>query len=208
MAEIREAQIGITNKDEIISRKIIKPENCVMAFGIPITKEDFLKDLKNPYKDFARRFKGGWTQYYHQIVSNSDTILPEIRKYGAEIQTIASDRFRNIFKENKYDIIILFSHWQKDTIELYDKAVGITEIVQLIPYEFNGIIDLCVCHPEKLTIALRKERPNCLIRYAQNKATPFIWLYFYLFLFKQLQAKDVNYLEALELTIQKFLNKK
>ena len=40
----------------VISEKIIKPEQCVLSFGMPTTKQDFFTDLKSPNKDFAKRF--------------------------------------------------------------------------------------------------------------------------------------------------------
>ena len=116
------------------------------------------------------------------------------------------NKFSKVVKKNKYDIVILFSHWREDTIEFFDGLVGIPDIVKAIPYEFEGLIDLCVCHPEKLTFALRSERPKCLIRYTQKKATPYIWLYFYLMVFKRLKEENITYLQALELTINDFLN--
>ena len=192
-----------------ISVKTVKPENCAMVFGIPTTKAQFFDNFRNSEKDFVRHFKGGWAQYYNQIVSNSDRILPVLSEFGVTvIQKIDPESFSKLFRESIYDVIILFSHWHNDTIELSDHLYNISNIVDAIPYEFNGILDLCVCHPENLTILLRRDRPNCLTRYTQQKATPYIWLHFYLVLFKNLMERELTYLQALEITIDAFLHNK
>jgi hypothetical protein len=63
-----------------ISKKIIKPENCVLAFGIPTTKEAFSKDQTHDNKDFAKRFIGVLARYDYEIVSNIKKIDPTVSK--------------------------------------------------------------------------------------------------------------------------------
>jgi hypothetical protein len=191
-----------------ISKKIIKPENCVLAFGIPTSKEVFFNAQNHPNKDFAKKFKGIWAKYDLEIVSNIQKIDPILSELGATVvHNLTLDDFGNLFHNQKYDVIILFSHWKANAIEFHDGLAEIPAIINRIPTDFSGIIDLSVCHPEQLTIDLRKERPNCLVRFTNQDATPYLWLSFYRALLHHLKQHERTYLEALEEVIAAFLGK-
>lgn len=189
-----------------ISRKTITPHNCVLAFGIPTSKKEFFDDLTDPEAGFSKRFKGGWSQYDRQIIKATERILPVLSKWGVSIVSDMSLKgFADLFTCGRYDVVILFSHWENECIEFSDGLKNTSDIVARIPHEFCGLIDLCVCHPENMTFLLRRDRPNCLTKYVDRKATPSIWLHFYLVLFKRLHEQALTYLQALELTVEDFL---
>jgi hypothetical protein len=192
-------------KGQEISKKIIKPENCIIVFGIPTSKEKFRQHQLSKNSDFAKRFTN-WSQYHYQFVSNIERLSPIITELGVSIIYDLKFRdFETLFNKNKIDVIVLFSHWNSNSIEFDDGLADIQSIVNKIPLDFYGILDLCVCHPEELTKMLRKFRPNCLVKYTHKKATPFLWIYFYMVLLKYLKDYDVTYLEALEKIINEFL---
>lgn len=138
-----------------------------------------------------------------------DRVIPIITALGARIiHELTLSEFGNLFANKNIDVVILFSHWNENTVEFYDGLYEVSVIVQKVPPEFGGIIDLCVCHPERLAIELRQERPRCLTRYANNIATPSFWLYFYLALFRFLSDCNLTYLSALEKTVDSFLTNK
>lgn len=189
-----------------IVEKIIKPANCALGFGIPTLKPDFHSDLNKENKDFAKHYGGKWRKYYHQFISILHEVEPILLNMGITIEynmTLAD--YRELLRQK--EVVILFSHWHKDKVEFHDGLKDISEIVQTIPISFDGIIDLCICHPTQLSFLIRKKRPNCLVRYIPNKATPAFWLHFYLVLFKHLQKTDNTYLTALEEVIAAFLIK-
>lgn len=176
-----------------------------MAFGIPISKERFRQHQLSEKADFAKRFIN-WSQYHYQFVSNIERISPIISQLGVSvIQDLTLKDFESLFNKKKINVIILFSHWNTNSIEFDDGLADLQSIVNKIPLDFYGILDLCVCHPEKLTKMLRKFRPNCLVKYTHKKATPFLWVYFYMVLFKYLKDHNVTYLTALEKVIKEFL---
>lgn len=184
--------------------KPIKPHNCIMGFGIPTSKEVFFSDQNNADKDFAKMFNGLWSKYYHQFIKELNLIEPKLLEIGLKIKhNVTIQDYQQMFDNN--DVVVLFSHWKKDNIEFADGLKNIKEIVDRIPDDFCGIIDLCVCHPDNLAILIREKKPNCLVRYIPRKATPFFWLHFYLILFNYLQEKDISYLTALEDVIIEFL---
>lgn len=190
-----------------IGRKIIKPINCVLAFGIPTSREGFVEWEGRPEKDFVQGFLGGWPQYDHLVVSIFNSIEPVLREWKVTvIQDLTVAGLGSLFR-NRFDVIILFSHWKGDAVELFDGFVDPCGFLKQVPEEFSGLIDLCVCHPCALTLALRRYRNKCLVKDITTKATPGFWLYFYLALFKLLKDEDLTYLAALERVVDMFIKK-
>ncbi|MDX2044364.1 MAG: hypothetical protein SF097_24355 [Acidobacteriota bacterium] len=183
-----------------ISERIIRPEQCVFAFGIPLTKEAFLKDLGHPNKNFARKFHGVWEKYFEEIVSHFEMVRPRLIELGVALcPELTFEKFGHLLREG-FDVIILFSHWEEDAIEFFDGFVDYRKIVETIPESFDGVLDLTVCHPERLVVALRGERTRCLIRSIREKKKliPHYWLYFFLALFTHLKFCNLTYLQAVE----------
>lgn len=192
-----------------IARRIVKPENCVLAFGIPVTKETFLADQQQKDNDFARLFNGIWQRYFFEIVRYVQKAAPIFTQLGLHIQyDLTLPQFGELCRDSKFDVIILFSHWLDNAVEFADGLAETESIITQIPPGFSNFLDLCVCHPESLIIALREHRPNCLTRYIDKPATPKVWLYFYLELFNYLKQQEVTYLQALEGTLARILKYK
>ena len=193
----------------LISSRIIKPENCVMAFGIPTTKEAFMADQYRNDKGFAKRFNGVWERYDNEFMRYLRRCEPIYRELKVHLNYHTTlQAFGVLFRDKKYDAIILFSHWEKARIEFFNGFAGISEVMKQIPSGFDRFLDLCVCHPERLTIELRKNRQACLVKYINEKTTPFIWLYFYLELFHYLKENESTYLNALDKIIEKIFTSK
>jgi len=189
-----------------ISKKIIKPDDCSFAFGIPTTEEEFYKDFVNLKKDFVNEYST-WSEYYAKIVSVIEKVEADFRSWGVNIiRHLTLSDFEKLFINNR-DIIILFSHWKNpDKVEFYDDIYGVSTIIQKIPLDFSGILDLCVCHPTTLVKRIVQERPNCLTKYIDIEAMPSHWLFFYGALFKLLFDHSITYLEGLKETAHLFLD--
>lgn len=181
-----------------------KPQNCVLAFGIPTSKENFHNDLKRTDKEFAKMFEAGWARYNIEIIQVLEGLKKEYNKVGLNIvYDLTLSNFRKLFLN--YDVVILFSHWKENEIEFSDGFVNTTEILNHIPNDFNGIVDLCVCSPKELAMGIRKTKMNCVVKYTNGKAIPSFWLHFYSVLFNYLKNNDVYYLDGLEYINGKFL---
>jgi hypothetical protein len=83
--------------------------------------------------------------------------------------------------------------------------VRTSDVIAAVPDRFNGILDLCVCHPKELAKTLERLRPRCLVRSSNREATPVFWLYFYDVLTTILQTRRTTYTAALEETFRRFL---
>jgi hypothetical protein len=107
-------------------------------------------------------------------------------------------KFGDLFNSEATDVVILFAHWDTDSIEFFDGPTNVASIVEKVPRTYMGILDLCVCRQDQLPIALRRERPDCVIGFTNKGATPYLWLYFYVLVFKYLNEYDMTYFEAFE----------
>lgn len=190
-----------------ISRRIVKPVNCLLAFGIPGSRESFMMALENPAnRDFVVNCCPVWEKYNYEIVSEIDFIEPVIKTLGVRvIHDLRLEDFGQLFKQESVDVIVLFCHWKDEAVEFADGLADVATVVDQIPPGYSGLLDLCVCHPRSLAVAVRNSRPACLTKFTDKIATPEYWLYFYWALFKMLDDADLTYLSALEATVDTFL---
>jgi len=156
----------------------VKPNDCVLAFGIPTNKAQFLEDIENPAKDFADLFDGSWHRYNHQVIKPFNSVIPKLKKWGVEIlPSISLAQFGQVLTKNEKKSFTLFSHWAENQVEFSDGLIPIEDIIDHIPKSFKGVLDLCICHPNALVLKIKEERPNCQVRFISNKeATPLFWL--------------------------------
>ncbi len=162
---------------------IVTPHDCVLAFGIPTCQGGFEQRLKYGTSDYARRYsnkdgRGIWYEYYVSFVQVLNELEPGLRDIGVTVaHNVTSEEFSKLFK--KYRVIILFSHWKNEdkdfplgAVELDEGLVDIDTIVDAVPQDYDGFLDLCVCHPENLPSALLTERPKCSVKYLHHAAKP------------------------------------
>jgi hypothetical protein len=189
-----------------------------MAFGIPTCEEEFL-DAKE--STIGRDFVIGQNshQYDVQFLSYLRKIEPKFIKLKVKtVHKLTLEDFGRLFQDSSNKVVILFTHWKDNTVEFFDGMATLDEIIKVIPNNFDGIVDLCVCHPENLAIKIRNHLPpTSLIRYTEVENTPYKWLYFYWAVFTILDESDLDesddsgsgdsgcsYLEALEKAVEAF----
>lgn len=169
---------------------------CI-AFGIPTTREEFFRSMSAPESAYAKRWLGGWVQYRAQFVSDLDTVAPDLLRAGvALVRGLQLGQLSALF--SKHRVVVLFSHWTGDAVEFFDGMAGAERIVPEIPPDYQGVFDLCVCHPNALVERLLARRPPYFVKYVRHEAAPHYWLYFYRDMFSYMEAKSTDYLEAFE----------
>ena len=197
--------------EQVISKQVIKPSNCVFAFGIPTTKDDFYHDYWNSSngKDFISGSQITWNKYNYEIVSFIEDFEKTVKAIGLNIKhQLTLQEFGSLFLLTDIYAIVLFSHWKDDQVEFFDGLKSIDSILEVIPNNYYGVIDLSVCHPVNLALAIRKEKGiDNIIRYSLKASTPAYWLSFYKGFFRLLYEEDLNYLTAFETTINFFIEK-
>jgi len=190
-----------------------KLRQCILGFGIPTSKAAFFTDQERDDKDYARNFSGVWHRYYHTVIRAVQRVEPYLLSSGVRvIHDLGLKDFGNLLRYQEVRVLILFSHWRKykggqdieDEVEFSDGLASISKVIEEIPRNYAGIIDLCVCHPAQLADRLRRERPMVVVKSVPGKATPYIWLYYYLAVFKQMHIENVTYMKAFEEVFKAF----
>jgi hypothetical protein len=181
----------------------VVPRDCVLLFGIATTKAEFFEDQGRSDRDFSRRFESMWLRYEREFVGVLRNVAPRLRSFAVAIKYAArlSD-FEAAF--DTFQVVTLFSHWDEDSVEFADGMKDWPLVLDAVPREFAGIVDLCVCHPGQLAAALRRERREALVRYTDTTATPAFWLYFYVALYSELKRNGGDYIQALESVLKAF----
>src|SRR5260370_35376770 len=91
-----------------VSRRIVKPPNCVLALGIPTTREGFRMAQQSDRADFAKRFLGGWAQYYAQFLVDLEAVEPILRKWGVTVVHQATlVAFASVLAQPLHAVILL-----------------------------------------------------------------------------------------------------
>jgi hypothetical protein len=146
-----------------------------------------------------------WQKYEFHVLNPFSSTRQKLVALGVDVyDDLTLHQFGTSFKGN-YSVVILFSHWRDDGIEFSDRVFKSPEVAEQISPDFEGILDLCVCHPTAFVTRIKKEKPSCLVRFTNHQATPALWLYFYRALFQLLDKGAYNYLDALEKTVESFL---
>lgn len=213
--------------------KLFKEKNTVIILFTHWMKEpnstyfnrnDYVKFLED-HPDFM------------EYVGHSKELLEWLSRNSRSLKSIALQKLSNkkgdertnivMFKDNKvyadYDQIVcqhlkeiqvntyleLLRNTNTSKVEFFDGLKGLYDIVERIPVDFYGVLDLNVCEVEDLVFALRKCRPDCHPIYKiepihKNEreregvgVNPAFMLCFYLVLFKRLRSKDLTYFDAL-----------
>lgn len=191
---------------EAVTRRVVKPRDCVIAFGIPTTREAFSRALLTPQgRDFVPNCCPDWQDYYFQIGSYVDRIVPSVEALGATVvRDLPLKGFGELLRGGRHSVVILFSHWCGEAVEFADGLAPVASVVREAPDSFRGILDLCVCHPDSLAAQLGDKWPHSVVRFTGVEATPAVWLYIYLFVMRTLSREETTYLDAIERAAREF----
>lgn len=179
-----------------VADRVSKPRDCAFAVGIPTSEAGYRQSLQAPGEPFAKRF-GTYAQYWNQIVRPVQSLADRVTRFGVRlVRDLTLDGFGSLCSDEKVHAVILFSHWAEDSVEFFDGFASIEAVIETVPTEGSGVLDLCVCHPLDLISQLRKDRPGYLIHFRQIEAQPRFWLSFYPALFLSLHRSPRSYLDA------------
>jgi hypothetical protein len=189
-----------------LSKQIVKPRDCVLAFGIPTTRTAFDRALNDPgNRDFIVNRSRDWKKYECEVISEIENTEPNIRALGVRVvHDLTIDLLGQLFEDRAATVIVLFCHSHDASLEFDDGLASVPDVMARIPTDVQVIIDLCACRAWTLAKTIIKERPRCLTNFVESQATPAYWLYFYWALFKSMKDSELNYLEAFEATSELF----
>lgn len=183
--------------------RVVKPPDCAIAFGIPVSMEDF---QRNCGRGFARQFFNQRRRIERFLDDYKLTSAVMECCKASVITNLTFEKFGDLF--NRHQVVILFSHAESNSVEFYEGLVDINKIVDQIPESFDGILDITTCFSRELSRALKRSRPQCSAFYAVEECLDArAWLFFYKALFMYLKSSDLTYPKASTEVVRAFLNK-
>ena len=143
----------------------VRPDQCAMLFGVPIEEREFRPALADPARDFVRNCCPIWPLFRREVAVPGASLIAHARSLGVTIHTGATPE--TIAEAcGVAAVVVIVSHWVASRVEFRDGMHPIDAVVDAVPDAFDGFVDLLICVPRPLALALRARRPNCLIRYA------------------------------------------
>jgi hypothetical protein len=110
--------------------------------------------------------------------------------------------------EKDFKALILFAHNLKDKAEFYDGLYDAKTIKDCIPADKAFIFDLNACFCDNLAQLISATKINVLVKYGQcRKTIPLYWILFYEYFFELIRQQSLTYLDATQITFNKFLKK-
>lgn len=177
-----------------------QPADCAVLFALPTSRVGFEWLRFEAQSEYANRFLLGWDQYEEVCNDLNDAVV----RYKAQgVTHVALDARREgwprAFLDS--DVVIIFAHWMEfDTgagaIEFSDGPFSVDALVDQIPEDFTGVIDLSVCHPFGFADQVARHKPNCSVCYAEYAVSPSIWAEIYCSIFEVLRRTGMDYREA------------
>jgi hypothetical protein len=177
----------------MISQEIVRPSDCTLAVCLPTSRERFMKaraDVEN--RDFVLHHCATWEKYNHYVMSHLSIVLPELIRMGVCVQLdVTHCDFSRLLSSARSRVIILFAHYVEGAAEFADGLHSDEAVTLAVPCEFDGLLDLCVCHPKLLVQRLRDERPRCLVKFTNRPARTSFWIHLYRVLFAILEGEAI-----------------
>lgn len=184
---------------DIGDQMVISAGNCTIAVGLPLTRTEFEKSLKHSPDIYGAGFAAGWNQYAAQWLTPCHRFLNECMDLGVMYEpTDSLLAVKKCFDRREMRVLLLISHWHEGRIEWSGRFESIESLVACIQKDFDGVLDLCICHPKRLRELLDLDRPNCLIRYSTQEVDPEYWLPYFKGLFRLLNEGGYCYASAHE----------
>jgi hypothetical protein len=149
------------------------PQRYGLLVTVPLTREQFLADATNGRKEFVRQWVASLSGYapeqlwrdYERIAGFTLQIVSEAREAGVQAVTDGCYGSWTAMAATS-DVITLVAHWVAGPPAGFEYADGprpLDEVVDALPEDFGGIIDLTVCHSTNAIPAFKKARPRCSV---------------------------------------------
>ena len=175
---------------------VTHPSEVTVVYPLPADETTYLANSHQTER-FDFQCDVAWETYRRHVLRPFNELAAEIEPMGVKIvrEATLSDLGHACRPETK--VVSLLAHWSDAKVEFSDGLRTIDEIVGVVPIDYRGIVDLCVCHPEDLTLRLKTERA-VMVRWINRRTNPHIWFRFYRVLFNILHESPTTFFEAIE----------
>jgi hypothetical protein len=189
------------------------PADCVLAFAIPTTGADIVRDLAlGPAKDFASHVVGRkptfsdsqrWELYeisgYKHVVPVIDEVTAAVQQWKVRaVRDLTFHDLRPLLRSEDNKVITLVTHSSGpgDQVEFSDGLRSLDEVVAQVPVRPGAILDLTICYSTVLADAIKWKHPEWQVRSNEEQAPLKFGLLFYKHKIKRLTLSPINYLDA------------
>ena len=187
-----------------VTLRVIKPQQCVFAFGIPSSPEAFAES-KAAVGDYYAQGYDDWDHYNFAFGRNARKAQRNAVKLGVNVRSYVSCQEFAELLSGAFDVIILFSHWSGTAIEFKGGFGTATQVVNSVANpELDDFVDLAVCQSRDFGQQLKRRFPRCVVSLGDRNLSPNLWLDYYLTLFEWLKNNDSCYLDAVRENLKRF----
>lgn len=190
-----------------VTSRVIKPQQCVFAFGIPTSKQAFLESRFAVGDSYVRKFVD-WKQYKTLFARDAARAQRKAKTLGVNVRRhVSCQEFVALF-DGEFDVIILFSHWTGEGIEFKGGFGTAAHVVESISNPtFAEFADLTICKSRTFGDQLKRRFIHCTVSVGDVNLSPDRWLAYYLALFKILKQNNLCYFDAVKENLEHFLTR-
>lgn len=194
----------------IFKRKLPKGK-IVWCIGIPYSEEQFSSCCKSD-SDFIEslEFKYGtndreilWKRY-QPIANKIRKCVDFLRKKGVTIVSAYSIRdIKNVFT---HSVVIIMAHRHRylDSFDFMGNATSFNDVVDIIPNNYCGIIDVSSCHSALFQMQWKKKKINAKYIAAGTELSIDLRLFIYEHVIRyMISHSEKSYLQSLEVILNR-----
>lgn len=179
---------------------------CGLLMAVPLTRDRFLADANDGRMDFVRQWVASFVGYtperlwrdYERIAGYGLQIVEEARKGGVHVVTDAPFASWPLITRTK-EVVTLVAHWvagSAPAIEYADGPRSLHEVVEALPADFAGVVDLTVCNSTRAIAAIKRARPRCSVLANRDATRLDLRLAMYRQVLRLVDRERTCYLEA------------
>lgn len=200
------------------SEKSVKPEDCGLAFGLPLTEDEVRSGLEeSSAKHWVKHFSACygnpqperlWPDYYvREVAAPASQLIQTVKKMGVTVYRNCSLAQLSGIAE-RHSVLTLVSHWIEDeAIELSDGVHPVDLVASAFPAGYKKVLDLMICQSIRLADAIKRRFPDCacLCNSKPTRLKPKLFLYGQTQV--TLKQRAMSYPDAVFATYRQFLRR-
>lgn len=191
-------------------RKRLPEGRLAFCIGIPYTKEQFLTCCERGNSDFVDSLELEYKttdalllwEYYRPLASELQKSVEALKKMNVAVMPVetASD-FRQAFG---YDAVILLAHRHRreEALEFLGSLVPLREVVDCIPEDYHGTLDISSCHSALFLMKCKQRAPYATVVVAASEMSVALKLFIIVHTVKYWVSRPkIGYVDALRVVL-------
>lgn len=182
---------------------------CKIVVGIPVTPTELREAMVDPRgRDLVTGGAISMSQYTREIIQPFATLIPVWRALGARVHTgVTAQTLAREIAQGPTALLVLLSHWVDEpepAIELFDGMRPVAEVAALLPADFDGAVDLCICQSLALSKQVHARCPKAIVKWLNVPATPVVWFHILTLTLRIMHDEAQTYLYAVDKALRSY----